>query len=137
MRTLGQLRHAARSSLAKATTLLYDRRRGSPSARGYGRYWERRRAIQLRIEPLCRHCKARGLDVPATDVDHIVSKAKGGADEFANYQSLCHACHSAKTVREDGALCTGRYDGLQSVAGEQSTRLALLCLNATRAIHGP
>lgn len=104
MKTLGQLRHAARPSLTKAATLQYDQRRGSPSKRGYDRRWQRRRAIQLQREPLCRHCYARGIITPATDVDHIISKAKGGPDTFDNYASLCHACHSSKTVREDGAL---------------------------------
>ncbi|MHB0886869.1 MAG: HNH endonuclease [Bacillota bacterium] len=39
---------------------------------------------------------------PATDLDHRVSKRKGGTDDPANLQALCHQCHSAKTAREDG-----------------------------------
>lgn len=48
---------------------------------------------------------------PATDVDHIISRAKGGTDERSNLQPLCHACHSEKTNREDGGGWGGRKDG--------------------------
>jgi 5-methylcytosine-specific restriction protein A len=39
---------------------------------------------------------------PATDVDHVLRKAAGGADDDSNLQSLCHSHHSAKTAREVG-----------------------------------
>lgn len=71
----------------------YDRE--SPSRRGYGRRWERLRAMILNQEPLCRECGE-----PATDVDHIVPRALGGTDAAENLQPLCHACHSRKTGRE-------------------------------------
>lgn len=82
----------------------YDRERGSASSRGYGTDWRRRRDAHLRREPLCRTCAKEGRVTAATDVDHIVSRAKGGLDIDANYQSLCHAHHSAKTAREDGGF---------------------------------
>jgi len=81
-----------------------DAQRGTSHDRGYGATWRKLRAIHLRAEPLCRHCQVRGLTVPATDVDHITSKAKGGADTSDNLQSLCHSCHSTKTVIEDGGF---------------------------------
>jgi 5-methylcytosine-specific restriction enzyme A len=37
---------------------------------------------------------------PATQVDHIVSKHKGGSDDPSNLASLCRRCHDAKTGRE-------------------------------------
>ncbi|MDD2729735.1 HNH endonuclease [Malikia sp.] len=53
----------------------------------------------LSREPLCRHCAARGLVVPATDVDHM-----NGADDnrLESLQPLCHECHSRKTARDQG-----------------------------------
>lgn len=71
--------------------------RPSPSARGYDREWQRVRAEHLRHEPFCRICKH-----PATQVDHIVPIRKGGHRlDHANLQSLCVACHSRKTAKND------------------------------------
>ena len=59
---------------------------------------------QLLREPFCRSCARRGLRTPATDVDHIRDH-KGDWRLFtdrANLQSLCHRCHSRKTLRENG-----------------------------------
>jgi hypothetical protein len=65
--------------------------------------WHRLRAKQLDDEPLCRHCKARGIVELATDVDHIVPIARGGAElDQSNLQSLCHLCHTRKTISENG-----------------------------------
>lgn len=76
----------------------HKRRRESAAKRGYGAKWRRLRAYVLRNEPLCRHCKR----APATDVDHIVPRAKGGTDAMTNLQPLCKSCHSRKTATEDG-----------------------------------
>lgn len=67
--------------------------RPSPSARGYGRAWRAIRAEQLSRESWCVACGA-----PATDVDHVIPRRLGGPDEPDNLQSLCHSCHSRKTV---------------------------------------
>jgi len=65
--------------------------------------WHRLRAKQLQDEPLCRHCHARGIIELATDVDHIVPIANGGAPlDQSNLQSLCHLCHTRKTNSENG-----------------------------------
>jgi len=79
--------------------------RGSAHARGYGRKWQAARLGYLQRHPLCVHCLAKGHVVAATDLDHI--EPHGGDpvkfwDFENNVQSLCHACHSAKTAREDG-----------------------------------
>ncbi len=63
------------------------------------------RPQQLRLEPLCRHCKARGWLVQATEVDHIDGNADN--DEPSNLQSLCKACHSRKTAAEQGGFGRG------------------------------
>ena len=60
------------------------------------------RPMQLLREPWCRECARRGLRVQATDVDHIADH-KGDWGKFtdrSNLESLCHSCHSRKTMRE-------------------------------------
>lgn len=49
---------------------------------------------------LCQVCLALGLLTPATEVDHIIPKAKGGADDERNLQAICTDCHASKTTRE-------------------------------------
>jgi len=78
----------------------YDQGRGTSAQRGYGYHWQQLRAYVLAREPLCRDCWKRGRVVPATDVDHIIPRVKGGSDDDSNLQPLCHSCHSAKTMRE-------------------------------------
>lgn len=75
----------------------------SRQSRGYGKQWDRLRIETLEQDGyLCRMCKAKGLLTPATDVDHITPKAKGGTDDASNRQSLCKPCHKAKTITENG-----------------------------------
>lgn len=60
------------------------------------------RLKQLLRQPFCRECAAKGKRVRATEVDHVVPH-RGRWSLFAdphNLQSLCHTCHSAKTMRE-------------------------------------
>lgn len=79
----------------------------SAHARGYGVQWQKLRSLMLGQEPLCRLCKAEGRTAAATDLDHVVPKAKGGTDDPANLQPLCRACHDAKTRRDSGARARG------------------------------
>lgn len=87
-------------------------KRKSAARRGYGRAWQKIRASKLRRSPLCEYrsagvgwgqveerCSAR-----ATNVDHIIPRARGGSDEAHNLQSLCASHHSTKTAREDGGF---------------------------------
>lgn len=68
------------------------------------------RPTQLLREPFCRECAARArrdnrpelLRVKATDVDHV-KPHRGNWRIFTdrtNLQSLCHSCHSRKTMAE-------------------------------------
>jgi 5-methylcytosine-specific restriction protein A len=41
---------------------------------------------------------------PATDVDHVISRAAGGSDDPANLQSLCAHHHHVKTGRDARSL---------------------------------
>ena len=57
---------------------------------------------QLLREPFCRECAKRGIRTRATDVDHVEDH-KGDWSKFidrSNLQSLCHSCHSRKTMRD-------------------------------------
>ena len=90
-----------------------DSQRESAYRRGYGARWRKLRAQILMDEPLCRECRKAGRIVPATDVDHIVARADGGTDDRSNLQPLCHACHSRKTVRENGGRAVTRRGGDQ------------------------
>lgn len=80
----------------------YQRQRGTVTEQGYGAAWRKIRDQVLRDEPYCRECLAMGMLTRATDVDHIVARAKGGTDDITNLCPLCHKHHSSKTAREDG-----------------------------------
>lgn len=63
---------------------------------------DRLRPDQLIREPMCRACAAEGIRTHATEVDHIIAH-RGDWGKFAdptNLQSLCHTCHSRKTLLE-------------------------------------
>lgn len=60
------------------------------------------RPAQLLWEPFCRECAQHGIRTPATEVDHVEPHCGDWAKftDRANLQSLCHRCHSAKTMKE-------------------------------------
>lgn len=77
----------------------YDPRTTS-AQRGYGARWQKLRQAILARDPLCVECKREGKTTPATDVDHVLSKAAGGTDALDNLQSLCRVHHNRKTANE-------------------------------------
>ena len=100
---------------ARAVQHADNRRRGSSTAQGYGARWRHYRAWYLPNYPLCgdrppgatwtadSRCRADGLLVPATVVDHIVPVSGPYDERFfdeRNHQSLCASCHNAKRQRE-------------------------------------
>jgi 5-methylcytosine-specific restriction protein A len=86
----------------------WTHQRTSRHERGYGTAWDRLRAQILRRDGyLCLTCQANGRVEIATQVDHIMPKAKGGTDDPLNLQSLCAPCHKAKTDDELGRTPRG------------------------------
>jgi 5-methylcytosine-specific restriction protein A len=68
-----------------------------------GRPWRRLRdSILARDLGLCQPCKKLGKVTPATEVDHIVNKAKGGTDDPSNLRAICSPCHLVKSRAEAG-----------------------------------
>lgn len=86
--------------------------REASSRRGYGAAWRRLKAkvfASIALNQgwpyaLCEAHLKRGERVKASDLDHKVTKARGGTDDPANLQALCHSCHSKKTAKEDGGF---------------------------------
>jgi len=85
-----------------------DKRRGTRHERGYGSAWTKLRALILRRDGgLCQPCLRTRRVTRASQVDHIKPKAEGGTDDESNLQSICDACHKAKTARESARARTG------------------------------
>lgn len=87
-----------------------DRYRGSSSARGYDRDWQKiRKRVLERDKHICQGDDCLGQDriTPASHVDHIIPH-EGKDDPLfrdeSNLQSLCRRCHSKKTAAEDGGF---------------------------------
>jgi 5-methylcytosine-specific restriction endonuclease McrA len=67
--------------------------RTSRQSRGYGSSWTKLRAeILKRDDYLCQHCLPARV-TSATEVHHVVEKARGGTDDPANLISTCSTCH--------------------------------------------
>lgn len=58
------------------------------------------RADLFTRQPICQECKRHGRVTIATQRDHIVPLAEGGADDSSNEQALCDPCHEAKSLAE-------------------------------------
>ena len=56
----------------------------------------RRQRILLRDAYTCRRCDEVAAG-KAAHVDHVVPLEDGGTDDDSNLQTLCAACHGAKT----------------------------------------
>jgi 5-methylcytosine-specific restriction endonuclease McrA len=88
-------RHGMRMSqpLLKTRTTADTRLRGDT--------WMRiRDRVMARDCGLCVVCRLVDLLTDAEEVDHIVPLEHGGSDDDSNLQSLCKACHKAKTAWE-------------------------------------
>jgi 5-methylcytosine-specific restriction endonuclease McrA len=77
--------------------------------------WSRRARHQLRVEPFCRACAARGEVTVACVVDHI-EPHKGDLNKFwlGALQSLCFDCHNGEKRFEENRGFSNRIgsDGM-------------------------
>lgn len=93
-------------SLGQAMT---DRLRGRAAVARRKRFFD--------DNPLCVHCRARGVVRIWTQLDHIIALDNGGEDVDSNLQGLCDECHQIKTakdmgfVQRDGADASGLPSG--------------------------
>jgi 5-methylcytosine-specific restriction enzyme A len=88
--------------------------------------WQRRRAHQLMIEPLCRLCLEAGRVTPATVADHITPH-RGDYTVFrlGQLRSLCADCHNRldgtnsprAPIREDGTPSDPNHPWKQLIGG--------------------
>ena len=65
--------------------------------------WRRLRKMKLNQDPVCEECLKSDVVEPATEVDHIIPRAKRPDLELdmTNLQSLCKPHHSSKTATEN------------------------------------
>ena len=76
----------------------WSNRKGS--GRG-GRPWRRlREQVMNRDNWVCQVCLENGRVTPATQVDHIIPKSRGGSDSPSNLRAICGPCHKVKTAQE-------------------------------------
>jgi len=81
----------------------YDNTRDPKVRKFYGSsQWQKLRNMQLDREPLCEHCKEKGITREATEVDHIIPIKVdwGKRTKLDNLQSLCHSCHAKKSEED-------------------------------------
>lgn len=90
--------------------------RTSRHERGYGSSWDKLRIIVLRRDKgLCQPCLTRNRTELATQVDHVLPKAKGGTDDFDNLQAICGPCHDEKTKAENAEAQGRTYRPKQAI----------------------
>jgi 5-methylcytosine-specific restriction endonuclease McrA len=62
---------------------------------------EARKYVFDRNNYQCQSCHKIDLTAKTLQIDHIIPKAKGGADDFSNLQTLCAKCNQAKSDKID------------------------------------
>lgn len=80
-----------------------DPHRGSRHVRGYGTAWDKLRIQILKRDCYvcqCTECSASNRVRPATEVDHLTPKARGGTDDPSNLRAINRECHRRKTVAD-------------------------------------
>lgn len=81
--------------------MTWEQRQRSRHARGQGHRWVKLRArILARDCHLCQTSAAAGRLTPATAVNHIVPKSRGGSNGADNLQAIGADCHRDRTAAE-------------------------------------
>ena len=94
---------------------LCDERLEAYESRRQGKQWDHRRRNRKIVSGTVRHevlkramtrCELCGISMEkkSLEVDHIVPKSLGGADDISNYQALCYTCNASKGNRDDTDL---------------------------------
>jgi ATP adenylyltransferase len=68
-----------------------------------------RYSVLKRANYRCELCGIKADD-KALEVDHIVPKSLGGADDLTNYQALCYSCNASKGNRDSTDLAGSRIE---------------------------
>jgi 5-methylcytosine-specific restriction protein A len=89
-------KHTARHGKAPRHNVIKNRQQHRAMNTGSKAWRQLRARVLIEERYTCRMCKAFG-----DHVDHIDGKSESHDDyRRDNLQCLCHACHSAKTMRE-------------------------------------
>lgn len=68
----------------------------------YSRIWRQCRGSYLKHNPIC---SIPGCGERAVQVDHVISRRRGGAEfDWSNLIGMCKPHHSEKTARFDGGF---------------------------------
>lgn len=67
--------------------------------------------ILRRDSGLCQPCRKEGKLTLAIEVDHTTPLHHGGTDDDSNLQSICAACHAAKSAAEAQDRAAGNTPG--------------------------
>ena len=64
--------------------------------------WKKLRKLKKDIDPLCEHCKEKGIITEGKEIDHIIPVHVDitKALDISNLQTLCLDCHVIKTTKD-------------------------------------
>lgn len=88
--------------MPRRTRTPWRKRAGAPKRTLGGRTWYKmRRQVLVEQRGSCALCGFVLVDGEWA-LDHITPLSKGGSDERANLQAICHPCHEKKSARDRG-----------------------------------
>lgn len=67
--------------------------------------WRMTAKAYIKSNPLCKHCKDKGILTQACIVDHIIPINQGGdVWDWDNLQGLCRSCNASKTSKQKNII---------------------------------
>ena len=91
----------SREQVRKQSQKNYNRTRRKNQEFYDSKAWRKLSKWFRKKNPLCAHCRDKGIAKEAQLVDHIVPIEQGGEPlSESNLQSLCIPCHNTKTAEE-------------------------------------